>query len=276
MPRRFLALLAACSVASAPQAGAQRSSDDSARPRTPISIGNYPNVNGLRINFRDDHLERVNGVNITVWSSREPATGVVKGMALGLPLTDAGSITGFGTGGFGVGASDDLRGIFLAPVGAGAGGRVRGIVIGGVGAGAGDDIDGLFIGGVGAGAGGDARGVLLGGIGGGVGGNLTGIAAGGIGVGSPRLDGGFAALVVGARDARAVVIAPALFKIERDGSFRGVSVSAVNYVRGQVSGLNLGVVNYARSVSGVQVGVINIIADNEAHRFLPLLNWGAR
>jgi len=50
----------------------------------------------------------------------------------------------------------------------------------------------------------------------------------------------------------------------------------VNYVRGSQTGLTLGVVNYARTVHGVQLGLINVIADNGAHRFLPLINWGTR
>ena len=40
--------------------------------RSPISIGNYPDVAGLRINFRDRDLGRVDGVNITVWSPYQP------------------------------------------------------------------------------------------------------------------------------------------------------------------------------------------------------------
>jgi hypothetical protein len=33
-----------------------------------IAIGDAPRVTGLRINFRDRYLQRVNGVNITVWT----------------------------------------------------------------------------------------------------------------------------------------------------------------------------------------------------------------
>ena len=105
--------------------------------RTPISIGNYPNVTGLRLNFRDSDLERVVGMNVTIWSPYEPATGVVKGVALGLPLTGAGDIAGLGTGLFGVGAAHNLSGLMIGPIGAGAGGRVSGIAIGGIGVGAG-------------------------------------------------------------------------------------------------------------------------------------------
>ncbi|MGH7700801.1 MAG: LA_2272 family surface repeat-containing protein [Gemmatimonadales bacterium] len=33
-----------------------------------LSIGNSARVNGLRINFQDHRLERVNGVNLTFWT----------------------------------------------------------------------------------------------------------------------------------------------------------------------------------------------------------------
>ena len=42
--------------------------DVSAPVRRGISIGNYPNVSGLRFNFRDSDLQRVRGANFTVWS----------------------------------------------------------------------------------------------------------------------------------------------------------------------------------------------------------------
>ena len=71
------------------------------------------------------------------------------------------------------------------------------------------------------------------------------------------------------------VLASALFRIEKGGSFRGASVSAVNYVRGSQRGLTFGIVNYARSVHGAQIGVVNIIADQKSHPFLPIVNWGS-
>lgn len=318
---------------------AQLGAQESAPARTPISIGNYPAVNGLRLNFRDRDLQRVNGANVTLWTPYDPATGVVKGLALGLPMTGAGEIDGISTAVFGVGAADRIRGVVLAPVGAGAGqeisgiaiagvgmggggnlsglmlagvgagsggnlkgiliggvgvgaggnatglvaggvgagvgGNIHGIAFGGVGAGAGGDITGVAIGGVGAGAGGNVTGLALGGVGVGAGGSIRGIAISGVGVGSPRLTGGFAALAVGALDASGVIIAPAMFKIERDGSFRGGAVSAVNHIRGSQSGITIGLFNYARTLDGVQIGVLNIVGDAKSHPVLPIINWGS-
>lgn len=330
-----LALLAA-----APVAGAQRADTTPAaahRTRAPISIGNYPNVTGLRLNFRDRNLERVTGANVTIWSPFEPATGTVTGLALGLPMTGAGEVRGLAVGALGVGANGTLRGISVGGLGVGAGGGVRGIAlgglgvgsggpvvgiaigglgvggggdtrglmigglgvggggstrgiaIGGIGVGSGGDVTGLSIGGIGVGAGGNLRGITIGGIGAGAGGDVTGIAIGGVGVGSggtlrgvavggagvgaSRLVGAAIAPMVGTEHGHALVLAPLLFRVEKGGSFRGGSVSTVNYIRGAQQGLSIGVVNYARSLRGVQFGLINIIADRRSHRVLPILNW---
>jgi hypothetical protein len=300
---RFLMLPAAVALAATGALQAQ----DSLPARPVISIGNYPSVNGLRLNFRDSNLGRVNGVNVTIWSPYDPATGTVKGLALGLPLTGAATIDGVATGVLGVSASESINGVMFAPIGAGAGQNVAGIAVGGVGIGTGGDLRGIIVGGVGAGAGGNARGILVGGVGAGVGGSIRGfvfggigagaggdvvglaiggvgigaggsirgVAIAGIGVGAPRLSGGFVALAAGATDARGVVLAPALFRIERDGSFTGVSASAVNYIRGSQSGLTIGLVNYTRTLKGVQLGVINIVSEAKSHSVMPIINWGS-
>ena len=49
-----------------------------------LSVGNAPRVNGLRINIQDAGLERVNGINVTLWRPREPLTGTVNGIQAGL------------------------------------------------------------------------------------------------------------------------------------------------------------------------------------------------
>src|SRR6185503_16764289 len=120
---------------------------------TGVAIGDKPVVNGVRINFRDRHLERVNGVDITVWTPYEPATGAVNGVAIGLPATGAADITGIGAGIVGVGG-----------VGLGAGGDMVGIMLGGIGVGGGGSVTGISIGGIGVGAGGSLKGIQIGGI----------------------------------------------------------------------------------------------------------------
>src|SRR5579871_4402247 len=113
---RYIALATVAVITGATALQAQ----DSLPPRPILSIGNYPSVNGLRLNFRDSDLGRVNGANVTIWSPYEPSSGTVKGLALGLPVTGAAEIDGLAAGGFGVEASESLRGVILGPIGAGA------------------------------------------------------------------------------------------------------------------------------------------------------------
>lgn len=172
---------------------------------TGISIGDSRRVRGIRLNYRDSRLERVDGLNATLWYPYEDGEGDVNGIALGLPLTGGRHIRGIALG-VGVGATEklsgigaaliglgggaDVEGIFVAGVGTGSGRNVTGLSIGGLGVGAGGDLRGIMIGGLGAGAGGNVKGLLVGGLGGGTGGNLQGIAIGGLGVGAGgRLDG---------------------------------------------------------------------------------------
>ena len=120
----------------------------------------------------------------------------------------------------------------------------------------------------GVGVGGDARGIVIGGVGMGVGGTMEGLAVGGIGVGAPRLRGvAIGGVGVG------LVIAPAYFKVEELGTFRGVSVSAFNDIRGEQRGLAIGLLNIADELHGVQIGLINIARNKESLGVLPFFNY---
>src|SRR5687767_2326395 len=179
-------------------AAAQRSLDLTVND-VGIAIGDAPRVKGLRINFRDRYLEAVDGINVTVWTPYEH-TGVVRGLAIGLPMTGARRIEGIAVGLFGLGAEESIRGlaiggigmgvgesfegIAIGGIGMGAGQDFRGIAIAGIGAGAGGSFEGLAVSGIGVGAGGDAKGILIGGIGAGVGGNMRGLSIAGVGLGA--------------------------------------------------------------------------------------------
>lgn len=152
---------------------------------TGLSIGDSRIVRGLRLNFRDRNMERVVGINATIWYPYDDARGgVVKGLALGVPVTGARSIEGLGIGIGGLGTEERFTGIGIGGFGVGTGGDAKGILIGGFGVGAGGDITGLTIGGFGAGSGGHVRGITIGGFGAGAGGSVTGLQIGGFGVGS--------------------------------------------------------------------------------------------
>lgn len=190
-------------VGAGPPVRAQAPEDDAALNLTVgtvgLSIGDSRRTTGLRLNFRDRRLERVTGVNLTLWRPYDETAGVVNGVALGLPLTGAGRMRGVGLGAglsaqtslrgvalapVGVGSGDDLTGVAVGGLGVGAGGRMTGLVVGGLGAGAGDRASGIVVGGLGAGTGGSARGLFLGGLGAGAGENATGLFAGGLAAGA--------------------------------------------------------------------------------------------
>lgn len=150
-----------------------------------LSIGDSRIVRGIRLSFRDRNMERVDGINATIWSPyKDAARGEVNGIALGVPLTGAERISGLGIGIFGAAAEDEFTGIGVGGFGIGAGGDASGILIGGFGVGAGGNVRGVTIGGFGAGAGGQITGITIGGFGAGAGGGVTGLQIGGFGVGS--------------------------------------------------------------------------------------------
>lgn len=88
-----------------------------------LGIGDVPRVTGVRLNFRDRDLERVVGLNATLWSPKDDADSLsqVTGIALGLPLTGAGDFEGIGLAIGGIGAGNRLVGIAAGGLGVGAG-----------------------------------------------------------------------------------------------------------------------------------------------------------
>ncbi len=321
-----------------------------------IGFGNLPIFSGLRFNFRDKNIEKVNGINVTAWQpkSEEDQTGTVNGISLGLPLAmgtenrngigigilgvgatknltgihigglgigAGGDVKGINIGGLGIGSGGDLKGINVGGLGAGSGGTVAGINIGGLGIGAGDDLKGFSFALLGVGAGSSVSGITIGGLGVGVGENLKGITIGGLGVGasetisgitvgglgvgageqvkglavaliavgSPKVKAIAVAPVVGAIDMQGLIIALAYMKVgytnknkdengeetreDEEGSFKGISVSAFNQIKGNQKGITLGAVNYTHTIKGIQIGIINIVKENpKGLRVLPIFN----
>ena len=71
------------------------------------------------------------------------------------------------------------------------------------------------------------------------------------------------------------MLAGGMVRVERMGELHGVGISAFNYIKGNQRGLTIGIVNYARSLNGLQVGLINIAKSNpRGRRVLPIVNWG--
>ena len=138
-----------------------------------ISFGNSKRFSGLRFNFRDRRVDRIEGMNITFWKSDENEDAIMRGISVGI-IPEAGDM-GYLQLGFGVVADYQLSGLSVGLLGAGSGGDMDGINIGGLGSGAGGSITGINFGGLGAGAGQDIIGLNIGGLGAGAGQNMTGV-----------------------------------------------------------------------------------------------------
>src|SRR5262245_24459899 len=63
---------------------------------TGLAFGNSRVHDGIRINWKDYRLDRIRGVNITLWSPDERVGGEIQGLALGLVYPQAGRIKGVG------------------------------------------------------------------------------------------------------------------------------------------------------------------------------------
>ena len=301
-----------------------------------ISFGNSKEFAGLRFNFRDKRVDRIDGINVTLWKADENEDAIMRGISLGI-MPEAGDmgylqvgfgiiadyqLSGISIGILGAGSGQDMDGINIGGLGAGAGGSVNGINIGGLGAGAGEDMIGLNIGGLGAGAGQSAvglniallgagagenlygvtiaglgagagenvSGITFGGLGAGAGENMTGINLGGLGVGAGQELRGFSAAIlgvgaptvkgvsiaggaIGGEEITGIAVAIAHIRIENEGILTGVTAAAFPYIKGLLKGVSFGVFNYAYEVSGIQIGLLNYVADNPPGlKILPLFN----
>jgi hypothetical protein len=318
-----------------------------------LSFGNSQRLNGLRLNWSDDDIELINGVNITLWKPGSPLTGTVNGLAIGvvgpgardinglaiglggvvtehrmrgIALAGLGAVSngdfgGIGIAGLGVVANRDFTGFGLSGLGVVANGNFGGIGISGLGVVANHDFTGFGLSGLGVVANGDFTGVSIAGLGavangtmtgfsvalGGVVGNrgisgitlsglgvvtngeyhgialagvgvvanrgLTGFAFGGAGViakGGTITGGAVSLYRVEARAVRGVSVAGLYLKT---WDLTGIGVGAYNRVRRTQVGLTIGLINYARELHGVQIGIINIAKNNKApFRVLPIVN----
>lgn len=221
-----------------------------------LSIGNAPHVNGVRLNYRDRGLERVNGLNLTLWRPYDTETidptGTVNGVAMGLPLTGADAINGLAVGVFGVEAHSSMRGVAIGGLGAGAGESMGGVAIGGLGMGVGERFTGIGLGGLGIGSGENLIGVAAGGLGVGAGESVRGIVAGGLGVGAGENLTGLSAALVGIGAGEDLTgLAVSGVGIGAGGRMRGVFAAGVGVAAPTVVGLTAGAAIGSERYTGI-------------------------
>ena len=135
-----------------------------------ISIGDSRRVTGLRLNYRDSRLDRVTGINATIWMPYREGYGDITGLALGLPATGGRDVQGLLVAAFGAAITESFSGISVSGLGMGVGHDATGLIVSGLGAGVGGSVKGITVGGFGMGVGTDVEGIAIGGLGFGVGG----------------------------------------------------------------------------------------------------------
>ena len=264
-------LLAAVLVTHTPAVAAQEANDESHGRSlqlmigdTGLGIGHVPRITGLRVNWSDQHLERVTGVNLTLWRARpEGVGGQIRGLALGL-APQAGHLAGVGAGLGAVVGEESLTGLHAAGLASIAGESTRGIQLAGLAAISGEDTRGIQLGGLAAISGEDTRGIQLGGLAAISGEDARGVQAGGmamIGGGNVRgLQAGGMAVVAGneLRGAQAAGLA-----VVGGGAMHGIQAAGLATVAGgNARGLQVGglAVVAGGRMDGVQVGGIAVVS----------------
>lgn len=321
-----------------------------------ISFGNSSRFTGLRLNWSDKYLEKITGVNLTLWRPGDEPGGEITGLAVGVvgPAADritgvsfglayvmtaewsrgitigglatvsGGTMTGVNIGGMAVVAEDDMTGLnlsglatisggsmkginygTLATVAEGsmglvnigglatvAKGRITGLSFGGLALISEDDMTGLNLGGLATVSGGEIKGVsgsMLAVV---AQNSITGISIGGVAVASEGpIRGASFSLGVVTSDKEIWGISFAGYKVKSPkirginftilamevDDFSGVAFGGYNNVRGIQTGITFGVLNVAKELRGIQIGILNYAANNPPpFRWLPVLNMQDR
>lgn len=238
-----------------------------------LGFGNLQKFTGIRFNFKDRNVEKITGINTTIWQSKNDAdqTGVVNGVSLGLPLAmghetqnglslgvfgiaTRGNLNGINIGGLGAGAGENVTGFNFGGLGIGSGGSLRGVTIGGLGAGAGGNVSGFNFGGVGIGSGANLSGFTIGGVGVGAGGNVSGINVAGVGIGAGENLTGLSLAIggIGAGE-RVTGITVAGIGIGAGEELRGITAALVGVGSPKVRGLAIALAVGGLDLKGIMI-----------------------
>jgi len=225
-----------------------------------ISIGNSKEFNGIRINFADKNVTRINGVNVTFWLKKyQNYSASVNGISIGV-IPAAGSMQPINLGILGVGTSpNNLNGLSLGGVFIGSGGNINGLSLSGLVIAADGDnskISGISISGLGLGAAKSVNGLAIGGIMVNSGGNINGLATSLVIL---NCDGNF----------KGVAVTPGYMK---SGEHKGI-VFAGYAKTNQMNGLSVALYNRTEELRGIQFGLLNFAGNNpKGLKMLPLVN----
>ena len=217
-----------------------------------LDFGNARRITGIRLNVQDADLDRVNGINVTLWKPREPLSGTVNGLQVGL-LPGSRQVSGIAVGLGGVVTEERARWVTIGGLGAVSNGVIEGIGIGGLGLVADGAIRGIGIGGLGAVSNRDIHGIVVGGLGTVANEDIWGIAVGGLGT-------------VANRDIAGVAIAGLGTVANRD--VKGVGAAGLGLVaNGSITGIGIGglAVVANGSMTGLGIGGLAVVANEEVN-----------
>lgn len=221
-----------------------------------ISIGNSYEFTGIRFNFAERDVRRINGMNLTLWSRFKfiyNEDEIVNGISVGT-IASAMKLNGVNIFILGGVTSQSLNGLSIGGIGCGSE-NVNGISIGGLYQGGGT-INGLSLSGAFSNAGKRYNGIAVAVLAPLTEGDINGIACGVLGIYS----GGFI---------RGIAVTPGYLQA---GNTEGLSIAGFVNI-GQVHGLSIAIFNSAKELHGVQAGVLNYARNNrKGLKFLPLIN----
>ena len=224
-----------------------------------ISIGNSHEFTGIRINFADKNVTRINGLNVTFWFKPfKNENAVVNGISLGIvPL--AGSMRPLTIGLFGAGAANYLNGVSIGGLFFGSGGNINGLSISGLltmADGRNSVISGIALSAIGVGAHKAINGLAVAGYGIGTDGDINGVASS-------------LAYISAEKTFRGLAITAGYLKPK---IFKGIAIAGYSNTN-QMNGISIALYNRTKELHGVQLGLINRAENNpKGFKALPFVN----
>ena len=240
-----------------------------------LSIGNSYEFTGVRVNFADKDIKKINGLNVTFWinsfrfdDTNNTFNAQINGISLGV-INIGGTMQPVNIGILGTGAGHNLNGISLGGLFVGAGGNINGISISGLANETGGNINGINLNGLWTEAAG-----------------ISGIAFSGFALGADKVNGiSFGSLVVGSgeingissslvyldcyNDFRGIGVTPGYLKSK---TFYGIGIAGYSNTNKMV-GLSIALYNRTDELHGLQVGLLNYAGNNKKGlRKMPLIN----
>ncbi len=231
-----------------------------------LSIGNSNDFNGIRINFIDKNVKRINGLNVTFWSNNALRfdrwlnegndSSVINGISMGI-IPTAGSMQPINLGLMGVRTSPkNLNGLSAGGTYILSAGNINGLSISGLltqtGVINGIAVSGLFVAGIQG---------------------INGLAIGGLAVSSDTKNINGVALSPGilycGNNFKGIGVSGIFL---RSGVFKGLALAGFAKTN-QMFGLSFALYNRTNELHGIMLGLLNYAGNNpRGLRMLPFLN----